>query len=37
MYPKKNDLNKFDIFISNDKYDIRNNFFDQFAVEEIYG
>jgi hypothetical protein len=37
MYPKKKDLNKFDIFINIDRYNIQNEIFDSFAVEEIYG
>jgi hypothetical protein len=37
MYPMKKDLNKFNIFISNDRYDIWNEIFDSSAVEEVYG
>jgi hypothetical protein len=37
MYPTKKDLNKFDIFINNDRYDIRNEIFYSSVVEEVYG
>lgn len=37
MYPTKKDLNKFDVFISNDRYDTRNEIFDSSAMEEVYG
>lgn len=37
MYLMKKDLNKFDIFFNNDRYDTWNEIFDSSTMEEFYG